>query len=94
MPIRDRLDAFFVSRFINLMVSWLNPRQHPWRMGMIVSTGLGLGLVMTQTIGEGLLSNPSHLLLVNLVLFGGEAFGVMIGYLLFSKYLGIYRDER
>jgi MFS family permease len=94
VPILDRLDAFFVSRSINLMVSWLNPRRHPWRMGMIISMGLGLGLVITQTIGEGLPSDPSHFLLVSLVLFGGEAFGVMIGYLLFGKYLGIYRDER
>jgi len=94
VPILDRLEAFFVSRSIHLMVSWLNPRRHPWRMGMIISMGLGLGLVITQTIGEGLPSDPYHLLLVSLVLFGGEAFGVMIGYLLFGKYLGIYRDER
>lgn len=94
VAILGRLETFFVSRSINLVVSWLNPRLHPWRMGMIISMGLGLGLVITQTIGEGVPSDPSHLLLVSLVLSGGEAFGVMIGYLLFGKYLGIYRDER
>jgi hypothetical protein len=94
MPIRDRLDAFIRNRSFVLIGKWINPRLHPWRMGMIISMGLGLGLVITQTIGEGLPSDSPHLLLVSLVLFGGEAFGVMIGYLLFGKYLGIYRDER
>lgn len=72
------------------MANWLDPRRHPARFGWSISTLLGIGFLIGYSVGEGL---PRSLFVAS-VLFSIELAGMLVSYVLFAKFLGIYRDER
>jgi hypothetical protein len=93
-PLLARLDRIFASHPILAIVGWLNPHRHPARFGWSVSVVLGIGSVIGFGIGEGLPSGLSRMLLVGSVYFSLELAGVITAYVLFGRFLGLYRDER
>ena len=75
------------------LLGWLNPRRHRWNLVILAAVAMGLLLVLVEAVAEGISPNLSRALLVVGVYVSLESAGVMLGYLLFGKYLGIYRAE-
>jgi hypothetical protein len=75
------------------LLGWLNPRRHRWNLVLLAGLAMGILLVMGETLAEGMSPNLSRVLLVVSVYVSLEGAGVVMGYLVFGKYLGIYRAE-
>jgi hypothetical protein len=78
--------------WVRAPIAWLNPRRHPWRAVILVALGLGLALVTAEAIGEGV-PNPSVIWLVLTLFITLEGSGVLLGYVLFRQYLGIFSGQ-
>jgi hypothetical protein len=78
--------------WVRAPIAWLNPRRHPWRAVTLVALGLGLALVTAEAIGEGV-PNPSVIWLVLTLFITLEGSGVLLGYVLFGQYLGIFSGQ-
>jgi hypothetical protein len=84
-----------VSNLVNMswgraLTSWLNPRKHPWSIAALLALGMGILLIAAEAIGEGL-PQARLILLVFGVFIGVESAGVLLGYALFRRFLGIFR---
>jgi hypothetical protein len=88
------LDRIFMSRPVLAMANWLDPRRHPARFGWSISALLGIGFLIGYSVDEGLPPSLPRSLFVGSVLFSIELAGALVSYVLFAKFLGIYRDER
>lgn len=75
-------------------VAWkkLNPRQHPWRIPLLASAGVGAALVVFEMIGEGALGSMRQLAIVAAVFIGLECSGVLLGYALLRRWLGLFHE--
>jgi hypothetical protein len=71
----------------------LNPRKHRWNLVILTGLLMGLMLVMTETIAEGMSPHLGKFLLVVGVYIFLEASGVLLGFLLFGKTLGLFRMD-
>jgi hypothetical protein len=74
-------------------LGWLNPRRHRWNLVILAAVAIGLLLVMVEAVAEGMSPNLGRALMVVGVYVSLEGAGVALGYLLFGKYLGIFRTE-
>ncbi len=73
-----------------VLLNWLNPRKHVWNAILLAALGMGLALLLTEALGEGL--PQRNLFLTVLAVFVGiEGTGVLLGYALFKQYLGLFR---
>lgn len=70
------------------IIQCLNPRKHSWNFVLLVALMAGSAFLLAEAIGEGA-PNRGVILLVFSVLIGIEGAGVVLGYALFRKYLGI-----
>ncbi len=75
------------------ILGWINPRRHRWNLAIITAAGLGLMLVLVEALSEGVPTTLERMLLVGGVYIGLGGAGVMLGYVLFGRYLGIFRSE-
>jgi hypothetical protein len=75
------------------LLGWLNPRRHQWNLVILAAAAMGLMVVSVESLAEGMPTNLGRALLVVgvYVCIGGA--GVVLGYVLFGKYLGIFRVE-
>jgi hypothetical protein len=80
-----------VSR-VRAAADWFNPRKHTWRFVIPAALGMGIALVLAEAIGEGAPQN-SAIPMVLAVFIGLEGAGVLLGYVLFRRFLGIFRSE-
>jgi len=78
---------------LHRLLGWLNPRRHRWNLVILMAVAMGLLLVLVEAVAEGMAPNLSRALLVVGVYVSLEGAGVVLGYLLFGKYLGIYWAE-
>lgn len=69
---------------------WLNPRQHPWRIPLLASAAIGLALVIFEMIGEGAPDSLRQTVIVAVVFIGLEACGLLLGYALLRRWLGVF----
>ena len=72
------------------LINWLNPRKHPWHFVILAGLGMGLVLALAEAGAEGL-PQARLILLVFGVFLGVEGAGVLLGYALFRRFLGIFR---
>jgi hypothetical protein len=86
----EKLTAF---RPVRGFPGWLNPRRHRWNLVILAAVAMGLLLVLVEAVVEGMSPNLGRALLVMGVYVSLEEAGVVLGYLLFGKYLGIFRAE-
>lgn len=70
---------------------WL--RAHQWRVVALVAGAGGLALALIETLGEGLPGAVRRALLLGGVITGIEALGILLGYALFWRLLGLLRKE-
>jgi len=75
------------------LISWVHPRQHPWRFAVMLGLGAGIGLAAVHFFLEGGPSLPSAplniILLISAIFIGIELTATLTGYLLFGGYLGL-----
>jgi hypothetical protein len=72
----------------------LSLRKHRWKLVLLAALGMGVSLVLMETLAEGLSPNLGRVLLVFVVYIGIEGVGVTLGYGLLGRFLGIFRAER
>lgn len=75
------------------LLGWLNPRRHRWNLVILAAAAMGLMLVAVEFLAEGMPTNLGRALMVVGVYAGIGGAGVVLGYVLFEKYLGIFRVE-
>ena len=75
------------------LLGWLNPRRHRLNLVILAAVAMGLLVVSVELVLEGISPNLGRVLLVMGVNIGLEGAGVVLGYLLFGKYLGIFQVE-
>ncbi len=85
------IDRIVAAPWARSGFGWFNPRTHAWRAGLLVALGMGLALIGVEMVGEGL-PNRNIILMVLAVFIGLEAAGVLLGYSLFRRYLGLFRS--
>jgi len=78
---------------VHCLLGWLNPRRHRWNLVILAAVAIGLLLVLVEAVAEGMSPNLGRVLLVVGVYVSLEGAGVVSGYLLFGKFLGILRME-
>jgi hypothetical protein len=70
---------------------WLRARH--WRVVAVVAVASGLALAATEAFGEGLPASARRALLVLSVFTAIESAGILLGYALFRRRLGLVRTE-
>ena len=78
---------------VRSLFNWVSPRRHRWTLVILTAVAISLLLVLAEAEAEGISPNLGRVLLVVGVFVGLEVTGVILGYLLFGKYLGIFRIE-
>ena len=77
-----------------LETSPLNPRRHPWMFCFAVALLSGTMFSSWHSLGEGVPHDPLLALQVWLLYAGILASGVVVGYVLLGRYLGLIRHEQ
>ena len=75
------------------ILHWLNPGRHPWNIVILLGVLMGIALLLTDLIGEGGPSHLGRLAFVARVFIGVEIGGVLLGYALLAKPIGLFRQE-
>ena len=81
--------TFFLKRIINL----LNPRLHKWNPAIIAAFLAAVIMTLNQTLGEKVYPGSAHFIIIVIIFMSFETGAVLLGYLLFADYLGIFRKE-
>jgi hypothetical protein len=85
-----RLERFLNRRKVQNLIQSLNPRKHPWRLIVLLAFAGALTLLLNEFQSEGL-PQKNKFLWVFSVYTGIETLGVLLGYKLFRKFLGIFQ---
>ena len=72
---------------------WLNPRQNKWNLIILIALIMGGSLMSVEALREGISTDANMVLLILAIFLGIEGVGVVLGYLLFAEFLGIFRKE-
>jgi hypothetical protein len=88
IPERDLIDDLNLTKIPEV----LNPRKHEWTLVVIVALLLGILFASIEIFGEGLSRDAGRRLLVPLVFISMESAGVILGYALFRRFLGLVRS--
>ena len=77
------------------LVRWLNPRRHPWHGVLLLGLLMGFMLALAEIIGEGGADphQPGRLLPIIAIFVGFECAGILLGYTLLKRPLGLVRRE-
>jgi hypothetical protein len=91
------LDSMFEKlltlSLVRSVLGWLNPRKHPWRIAILLGGFMGLALLLSEMNGEGGPPQLGKLAMVAAVFIGAEYGGVLLGYTLLAKPLGLFRPD-
>lgn len=87
------IDKLFSTSWGQSIVSTLNPRKYRWRFPIFVSLLAGILLALSKAINGNLFHDPGRLSLTVLLFIVIEGSGVLLGYFLFTRYLGVFRTE-
>ncbi len=88
-----RLAGIARRSWIRKAADALNPRRRTWPLVLVIAAGMGSAAALAQFAGEGLPSKTNLIGLVVSVLVGLEGAGVLFGYALLGRFLGIVRPE-
>lgn len=78
---------------VRSVLRWLNPRKHPWNIALLLGVCMGLALLLSEMSGEGGPPQLGKLAMVAAVFIGAECGGVLLGYALLAKPLGLFRPD-
>lgn len=91
-PFYNRVERVLNHRKVQGLVQAINPRRHSWRLIILLAGIASAGLLLTEFLPEGMPAKGNRLLVFS-VYSGLEVAGVLLGYKLFRKFLGIFRTE-
>ena len=86
-------ETITVWSFVHSILDWINPRKHSWNFAILLGIAMGIVLVLGETLGEG--GSPpqvGRLVLVAAVFISLECAGVLLGYALLAKPMGLFRE--
>ena len=75
------------------IIYWLNPRRHPWNLVILFGVFMGIALLLTDFSSEGGLPQLGRLALVATIFISVEFVGVLVGYALLAKPIGLFRQD-
>lgn len=78
--------------WVGRLAAWLNPRRYAWRFGFVAALGMGILLALSELMDHGLYQ-LRFIFAVFAIFITIEGTGVIVGYALFRKYLGIFRKQ-
>jgi len=86
------LEKIFGWPFLYPVRDWLNPRKHIWNIVILIGIVLGIGLALAEAFGEGGgIHQIGRFALIASIFIGLECVGVLLGYLLLAKPIGLFR---
>ena len=85
------LEKLLTLSLVRSILRWLNPRTHPWRIAILLGVFMGIALLLLEMSREGGPSQISKLATVATIFIGVECGGVLLGYMLLAKPLGLFR---
>lgn len=88
------IEKFAGKSWIRPVFGWLNPRQHAWNLVSLIAITTGVALALVEALGEGVASDPGRAIIVVSVFIGLEGAGILLGYGLLARFLGIYRSTK
>lgn len=91
LAIDTMLEKLLIPPLIHSILHWLNPRRHPWNIVILLGVFMGIFLLLSDLIGEGGPPQLGRLALVAAIFIGVEFGGVLLGYALLAKPLGLFR---
>lgn len=78
--------------FLRPVLMWLNPRKHTWNVVLLVGILIGAVLALAETTsGDGSPPSIGQFALIAVIFMGIEGIGVLLGYILLGKPLGLFR---
>jgi hypothetical protein len=80
--------------WIRPILDWLDLRKHAWNIVVLFAILIGAGFALAEFMGEGASPIPGRSLIVMAVFIGIESAGVLLGYALLGRFLGIYRGTK
>lgn len=88
------LEKIAVWSFVHKVLSWLNPRKHSWNFVILLGIVMGIVLVLGEMLGEGGgLPQVGKLVFVAAIFISLESAGVLLGYALLAKPMGLFRQN-
>ena len=87
------LEKLLTLPLLRSIIYWLNPRRHPWNLVILLGVCMGIALLLAEFSGEGGPPQLGRLALVASVFIGVEIGGVLLGYALLAKPIGLFRRD-
>ena len=78
---------------VRVVFRWLNPRRYPWNIVLLIGIFMGIALLLSEKSEAGGPHQPGKLFIVAAVFIGAECGGVLLGYVLLAKPLGLFRRD-
>ncbi len=88
----DQIEKREIPLWLRHGVGWLNPRRHRWSFVIFVTLAVSISFTADQISGEGPPNGTAKLIGLATVLISLECFAVILGYILFARYLCIFRE--
>ncbi len=74
------------------IVHWLNPRRHTWNLAILLGIVLGMLFILAEVLAEGVDPHQvGRLALIIAIYISIECTGVLLGYWLLAKPMGLFR---
>jgi hypothetical protein len=87
------LEKLLTLSLVRSVLRWLTPRKHPWRIALLLGVFMGIALLLSAMNGEGGPPQLGRWAMVAAVFISAECGGVLLGYALFAKPLGLFRPD-
>lgn len=87
----SQFEKFADMKWLVRLLQWLNPREHKWNFILLIAVITGGSLMLVEYLREGIIGNL--VLLILAIFIGIEGLGIVLGYLLFGEFLGIFRKN-
>jgi hypothetical protein len=93
LALDSMLEKLLTLSLLRSILHWLNPRRHPWNIVILLGVLMGIALLLTDLIGEGGPPQLGRLALIATIFISVEFVGVLVGYALLAKPIGLFRQE-
>jgi hypothetical protein len=87
------LEKLLTLSLVRSILHWLNPRRHPWNIAILLGIFMGIALLFSEMIGEGGPPQLTRLAMVASIFIGEELGGVLLGYAILVKPVGLFRPD-
>jgi hypothetical protein len=84
-------EKLFGWSLVSLVLRWLNPRQHPWNLVILLGIVMGAVLALAEAFGEEGPHQIGRFAVVAAIFISLECAAVLLGYLLLARPLGLFR---